>query len=177
MERYQGIVPLDGTTLAAAADTYFKQSEQIPTRLRLVSGPLLARGEKTTHWRAGAIMVQHLPAEGGISPIAFSSGDNPEGEEQVPEDDNWVKAKLLLDTVEDHELLDPTLTTEELLYRLYHEDGVTVYSGQRHHPALHLLAGSGAEDAERFFRRGPQGHDRERRDQGHLRILLDGLSL
>ena len=45
----------------------------------------------------------------------------------MPEDDNWVKAKLLLDTVEHHELLDPTLTTEELLYRLYHEDGVTVY--------------------------------------------------
>ena len=127
MERYQGIVPLDGTTLADAADTYFKQSEQIPTRLRLVSGPLLARGEKTTHWRSGAIMVQHLPAEGGTSPIPFSSGDNPEGEEEVPEDDNWVKAKLLLDTVEHHELLDPTLTTEELLYRLYHEDGVTVY--------------------------------------------------
>ena len=127
MERYQGIVPLDGTTLADAADTYFKQSEQIPPRLRLVSGPLLARGEKTTHWRSGAIMVQHLPAEGGTSPIAFSSGDNPEGEAEVPEDDNWVKAKLLLDTVEHHELLDPTLTTEELLYRLYHEDGVTVY--------------------------------------------------
>jgi molecular chaperone Hsp33 len=129
MERYQGIVPLDGTTLADAADTYFKQSEQIPTRLRLVSGPLLARGEKTTHWRSGAIMVQHLPAEGGIVPVPFSSGDNPEGEAEVPEpeDDNWVKAKLLLDTVEHHELLDPTLTTEELLYRLYHEDGVTVY--------------------------------------------------
>jgi molecular chaperone Hsp33 len=127
MERYQGIVPLDGTTLASAADTYFRQSEQIPTQLRLVSGPLLARGEKTTHWRSGAIMVQHLPAEGGISPVPFPSGDNPEGEEPVPEDDNWVKAKLLLDTVEHHELLDPTLTSEELLYRLYHEDGVTVY--------------------------------------------------
>ncbi len=127
MERYQGIVPLDGTTLAEAADTYFKQSEQIPTSLRLVSGPLLARGEKSEHWRAGAIMVQHLPREGGTSPIAFSSGDNPEGEEQLPEDDNWVKAKILLETVEAHELLDPTLATEELLYRLYHEDGVTVY--------------------------------------------------
>lgn len=126
MERYQGIVPLDGTTLVAAADTYFKQSEQIPTRLRLASGPLITRGEKTTHWRAGAIMVQHLPAEGGTSPLQFSSGDGPE-DEQVPEDDNWKKAKLLLDTVEDHELLDPLLTTEELLYRLYHEDGVTVY--------------------------------------------------
>jgi molecular chaperone Hsp33 len=124
MERYQGIVPLDGNTLADAADTYFKQSEQIPTRLRLAAGPLLARGEKITHWRSGAIMVQHLPSEGGV---AFPSGDNPAGEEKVPEDDNWVKAKLLLDTVEAHELLDPTLTTEELLYRLYHEDGVTVY--------------------------------------------------
>jgi molecular chaperone Hsp33 len=127
MERYQGIVPLDGNTLADAAHTYFQQSEQIPTRLRLAAGPLMTRGEKITHWRSGAIMVQHLPPEGGVSPIAFSSGDNPEGEEQLPEDDNWVKAKLLLDTVEAHELLDPTLTTEELLYRLYHEDGVTVY--------------------------------------------------
>lgn len=127
MERYQGIVPLDGTALSAAADIYFKQSEQIPTRLRLASGPLVTRGEKSTHWRAGAIMVQHLPAEGGASPIHFSSGDNPNGDEQLPEDDNWVKAKLLLDTVEDHELLDPTLSEEELLYRLYHEDGVTVY--------------------------------------------------
>jgi molecular chaperone Hsp33 len=127
MERYQGIVPLDGNTLADAADTYFKQSEQIPTRLRLASGPLLARGEKTTHWRGGAIMVQHLPPEGGVRAVAFPSGDNPAGEEEVPEDDNWVKAKLLLDTVEAHELLDPTLTAEELLYRLYHEDGVTVY--------------------------------------------------
>ena len=124
MERYQGIVPLDGNTLADAADTYFKQSEQIPTRLRLAAGPLLARGEKITHWRSGAIMVQHLPSEGGV---AFPSGDDPAGKEAVPEDDNWVKAKLLLDTVEAHELLDPTLTTEELLYRLYHEDGVTVY--------------------------------------------------
>ena len=128
MERYQGVVPLDNSTLADAADAYFRQSEQIPTRLRLVSGPLLARGEKSLHWRAGAIMVQHLPSEGGFSPIPFSSGDAPEGaEEDVLEDDNWVKAKLLLDTVEDHELLDPTLATEDLLYRLYHEDGVTVY--------------------------------------------------
>ena len=53
MERYQGIVPLDGTTLAAAADTYFKQSEQIPTAAAGVRA-LITRGEKTTHWRAGA---------------------------------------------------------------------------------------------------------------------------
>jgi molecular chaperone Hsp33 len=128
MERYQGIVPLNNSTLTDAAHAYFQQSEQIPTRLRVAAGPLLARGEKQTHWRAGAILVQHLPSEGGSSPIAEMQGDAPEEARiEVEEDDNWVKAKLLLDTVEDHELLDPTLTAEEILYRLYHEDGVTVY--------------------------------------------------
>lgn len=128
MERYQGIVPLGNGTLADAAHTYFAQSEQIPTRLHLFAGPVMQKGEKQTHWRAGAILIQHLPREGGITPVAFSSGDVPEGSEyEVVEDDDWVKARLLLDTVESHELLDPTLSAEDLLYRLYHEDGVTVY--------------------------------------------------
>jgi molecular chaperone Hsp33 len=128
MERYQGIVPLGEGTLADAAHTYFAQSEQIPTRLHLFAGPVMTRGEKQTHWRAGAILIQHLPREGGISPVQFSSGDAPEGvEDEVQENDDWVKARLLLDTVESHELLDPTLSAEDLLYRLYHEDGVTVY--------------------------------------------------
>jgi molecular chaperone Hsp33 len=129
MDRYQGIVPLGGeATLADAAHTYFQQSEQIPTRLRLAAGPLSLKGDRAGHWRAGAILVQHLPREGGVSALPVSSGDAPEGsEEAISEHDDWVKAKLLLDTVEDHELLDPTLTAEQLLYRLYHEDGVTVY--------------------------------------------------
>lgn len=129
MERYQGIVPLARTTLAEAAHAYFAQSEQIPTRLRVAAGPLIGRGRGAqASWRAGAIMVQHLPRHGGPSPMQPSSGDAPEGsEELVAEHDDWVKARTLLDTVEDHELLDPTLSPEELLYRLYHEDGVTVY--------------------------------------------------
>ncbi len=127
MDRYQGIVALGDATLADAAHNYFQQSEQIPTRLRVAAGPLQVRGEKGSHWRAGAIVVQHLPRDGGISSVAYSSGDAPEGEEQPAENDDWVKARLLLDTVEDHELLDPTLSSEELLYRLFHEDGVTVY--------------------------------------------------
>ncbi len=129
MERYQGIVPLDGASLTDAAHTYFAQSEQIPTRLRLSAGPLMGRGAGAhDNWRAGAIMVQHLPRDGGSSPIQFSSGDAPQrADEPVVENDDWVKARLLLDTVEDHELLDPLLRPEELLFRLYHEDGVTVY--------------------------------------------------
>jgi molecular chaperone Hsp33 len=127
MDRYQGIVALGDGTLADAAHTYFQQSEQIPTRLRLAAGAVQTRGDKDSHWRAGAILIQHLPRDGGYSPVPFSSGDAPDGDEQLPENDDWVKARLLLETVEDHELLDPTLTSEELLYRLFHEDGVTVY--------------------------------------------------
>lgn len=128
-ERYQGIVALDDDTLSDAAHRYFLQSEQIPTRLRIVSGPLMSRGAAMADtWRAGAIMVQHLPDDGGYSAIEGSSGDAPPGsQEEVVEDDNWVKARVLMDTVEDHELLDPTLAPEQLLYRLYHEDGVTVF--------------------------------------------------
>ncbi|MGE0008281.1 MAG: Hsp33 family molecular chaperone [Parvibaculaceae bacterium] len=128
MERYQGIVALGNVNLTEAALGYFQQSEQIPTRLRLAAGALAQWGKRREAWRAGAVMVQHLPRDGGISPLPVHSGDAPEGhEETVVEDDHWVKARLLLDTVEDHELLDPTLTPEEILYRLYHEDGVTVY--------------------------------------------------
>jgi molecular chaperone Hsp33 len=128
MERYQGIVPLHGEDLTAAAHSYFEKSEQIPTRIRMAAGPLLQRGNRAEAWRAGAIMVQHLPRTGGSSPLPSHSGDNPEGEDHPPaEHDDWVKARLLLDTAEAHELLDPQLSAEQLLYRLYHEDGVTAY--------------------------------------------------
>jgi molecular chaperone Hsp33 len=133
MERYQGIVPLDGADLTAAAHSYFEKSEQIPTRIRMAAGPLLQRGSRAESWRAGAIMVQHLPREGGSSPLPSHSGDAPEGSDVAPqENDDWVKARLLLDTVEAHELLDPQLSAGQLLYRLYHEDGVTAYPATPH---------------------------------------------
>ncbi len=138
MDNYQGIVALDGKVsgdqvLEDAAHHYFQQSEQIPTSLKIAAGLLTNEAGKT--WRAGAIMVQHVPDSGPASPIEFSSGDVPAGQEdKVVEDDNWTKARLLLETTEAHELLDPMLESERLLYRLYHEDGVTVYttSGLNH---------------------------------------------
>ena len=129
MERYQGIVSLQNATLSDAAHDYFRQSEQIPTLLRMASGPLIGRAGTRDKWRAGAVMIQHLPQDGGISPMQVYSGDAPSGasEPEIAEDDNWVKAKLLLETLEDHELIDPLLSSERVLYRLFHEDGVTVY--------------------------------------------------
>jgi molecular chaperone Hsp33 len=127
-ERYQGIVALQGDGLSAAAHAYFTQSEQIPTRLKLAAGQLMGRGAgEAASWRAGAIMVQHLPGDGGASPLPLTGGEGGD-DDQLPEDDRWVKARLLLDTVEDHELLDPLLAPERLLYRLFHEDGVRVFS-------------------------------------------------
>jgi molecular chaperone Hsp33 len=132
MERYQGIVALAGRSLSEVAHEYFERSEQIPTRLVLATGPLLGRGRNAAEvWRAGGILIQHLPSSGPPSPLNLSSGDAPAGAIEVhEEDDRWVEARLLVETVEAHELLDPTITPERLLYRLFHERGVTVYQPQ-----------------------------------------------
>lgn len=130
MNRYQGVVPLDGLGLEAAAHQYFRQSEQIPTRVRLAVGEVSAPGG--AQWRAGGLFLQFLPEapermrQGDLDP-----GDAPEGSrrDEHREDDSWTQAKLLADTVEDHELLDPGLSSEQLLYRLFHEPGVRVFEG------------------------------------------------
>jgi molecular chaperone Hsp33 len=127
MERYQGIVELKGPTLAAAALDYFRQSEQLPTFLSLaVARHYAAEPLKTQrgwHWRAGGILIQHLTTEGGTT-----SGDRLKGDGTGFEhDDNWERTRLLAATVEDHELLDPLLAPERLLYRLFHEEGVRVF--------------------------------------------------
>lgn len=166
MERYQGIVALDGEGLEAAALTYFRQSEQIPTSLRLAAGSLVGRGrEAAPRWRSGAIMVQHLPREGGASPMALTAGDAPDGAVEAPvEDDRWTKARLLLETVEDHELLDPTLSPEELLYRLFHEDGVTVYPA---HAIAHRCSCS-RERALGLIRQFPAAEQDEMLEDGKI---------
>lgn len=125
-DSYQGIVALTNETLAAAADTYFRQSEQLPTFIRLAVarhyGPT-AGGTRAWHWRAGGLMVQQLPREGGERKLEGEAHDTSlEGEA----DENWNRVRHLAATVEDHELLDPTLTPERLLYRLFHEEGVRV---------------------------------------------------
>ena len=130
-DRYQGVVPLDGETLTNAANTYFAQSEQIPTEVLLCAGQLVEQGaDGDAGWRAGGIVVQHLPEGGAPSPMEVDSGILPEGMDapELEEDDSWTRAKFLVQTTQDHELLDPTLAGERLLYRLYHEDGVRAFT-------------------------------------------------
>ena len=130
--RYQGLVALDGGTLEDAAYEYFLRSEQIPTRVRLaVAEELVAsEGGARHHWRAGGIMLQFLPTSPERARIAdLHPGDAPEGVElpEIPEDDAWVQGRALLATVEDVELIDPDVSSERLVYRLFHEPGVRVF--------------------------------------------------
>ena len=132
MNRYQGLVSLSGEGLEAAAHEYFLRSEQIPTRVRLAVAEELSTAASglRRRWRAGGLMLQFLPkkAERMRGPD-LDPGDAPEGvvPHIVPEDDAWVEGQALVATVADVELIDPALSSERLLYRLFHEHGVRVF--------------------------------------------------
>jgi molecular chaperone Hsp33 len=132
MNRYQGLVALTGGTLEDAAHEYFLRSEQIPTKVRLaVAEELRAGAGGPRHrWRAGGMLLQFLPkkAERMRGPD-LDPGDAPEGTAPhvVPADDAWIEGQTLISTVEDVELIDPDLSSERLLYRLFHEHGVRVF--------------------------------------------------
>jgi molecular chaperone Hsp33 len=131
--RYQGLVALDGGTLEDAAHEYFLRSEQIPTRVRLAVAEELraAAGGASHRWRAGGIMLQFLPKSPDRARVAdLDPGDAPEGMElpTVEEDDAWVEGRALVETVEDVELIDPDVSSERLVYRLFHEPGVRVFN-------------------------------------------------
>jgi molecular chaperone Hsp33 len=130
--RYQGLVALNGGTLEDAAHEYFLRSEQIPTRVRLtVAEELRAGNGGASHrWRAGGVMLQFLPKSPERARVAdLDPGDAPPGTEphSVKEDDAWVEGRALVETVEDVELVDPSLSSERLIYRLFHEPGVRVF--------------------------------------------------
>jgi len=132
MSRYQGLVALSGGGLEDAAHEYFLRSEQIPTRVRLaVAEEISADKTGPRHrWRAGGMLLQFLPkkAERMRGPD-LDPGDAPEGTapHAMTEDDAWVAGRSLIATVEDIELIDPELSSERLLYRLFHEHGVRVF--------------------------------------------------
>ncbi|UMY16056.1 Hsp33 family molecular chaperone [Methylobacterium organophilum] len=132
--RYQGVVALEGQDLEEAAHQYFRQSEQIPTQVRLAVAEALEGG--AARWRAGGLLVQFLPTSPErMRQADLPPGDAPEGyarldEAGLAEDDAWVEARSLVGTVADHELVDPAVSSERLLYRLFHERGVRVFEAQ-----------------------------------------------
>jgi molecular chaperone Hsp33 len=110
-DTYQGIVELAPSGIAASAETYFSQSEQLPTVLRLAAAPLYIAGERQPRWRAGGIMLQATPDGSGS-------------------EDDWERLSSFLSTVEDIELVDTGLPAETLLWRLFHEDEVRVHTAE-----------------------------------------------
>jgi len=110
-DRYQGIVELAGATLADCAQHYFRQSEQIQAGIKLTVG----RTGPGAGWRAGGLMLQRVPPEGGYGVIA----DDVE--------DGWRRSMVLMSSATPEELVNPDLTPHRLLFRLFHEDGVRVY--------------------------------------------------
>jgi molecular chaperone Hsp33 len=132
MSRYQGLVALEGQDLEHVAHEYFLRSEQIPTRVRLAVGEELSAGEGGARhrWRAGGLLLQFLPkAPERARQPDLDPGDAPQGtaSHAVAEDDAWVEGRSLVATVEDLELLDPDISAERLVYRLFHERGVRVF--------------------------------------------------
>lgn len=106
-QTYQGIVELSPKGIAASAETYFEQSEQLPTLIRLAAAPVFVPGSKEPAWRAGGLMLQATP---GVA----------RGE------DDWDRLSALAASVEDLELLDTALSAETLLWRLFNQEEVRV---------------------------------------------------
>lgn len=134
MQPYQGIVPLDGASLEDIAGVYFRQSEQIPTRVRLGVAELFDRDEEgrpRRGWRAGGVIAQFLPdAPERMRHPDLHGGDGDDGAQTFAEDDTWSEARMLVDTIDADELTDPQIGVERLLFRLFHERGVRVYDPQ-----------------------------------------------
>ena len=130
---YQGITPIAGGSLAACAETYFAQSEQLPTRFALSFGQTQLPGQEL-HWRAGGVMLQQMPQ---ASPFAAGEGGSGDGglleARDVLDDDgaeDWNHVNILLDSAEEIELIGPSVQPTDLLFRLFHDDGPRVFDAQ-----------------------------------------------
>ena len=152
------------------------RSEQIPTRVRLAVAEefLAASGGATHRWRAGGILLQFVPRAPERARVAdLDPGDAPAGtvRRAVREDDAWVEGRSLVETVEDVELIDPSLSSERLLYRLFHERGVRVFRSAElaRSARARVRASRRCCDGSRRPIAGRDG--RERQDFGDLRIL------
>ncbi len=131
-QRYQGIVQLEDTSFEAVARIYFRQSEQIPTEVRLAVAKQVIPGESGMQekWRAGGLLAQFLPQSSErmrVPDLPGGDGDPLDDFEDGPDDNSWRELVSLMDTIEPDELFDPTVGAERLLFRLFHEHGARVF--------------------------------------------------
>ncbi|MCF8475262.1 MAG: Hsp33 family molecular chaperone HslO [Emcibacter sp.] len=115
MDRYQGIVKLEGGSLKKSAEEYFYASEQLPTKLMISCDK-----QRDGSWCAAAIMIQHLARN------TTDEKDSETTEDQ--QQDQWNHASIMLSSIKNEELLNKELSLQDLLFRLYHESGVRVFS-------------------------------------------------
>jgi molecular chaperone Hsp33 len=170
--RYQGIVALEGNDLECAAHEYFLRSEQIPTRLRLAVAQELRAGGAGARWRAGGFLLQFLPQSPERARRRdLHPGDVPEGIEldEPPEDHAWVEARSLVETVEDVDLLDPQVSAEQLLYRLFHARGVRVFRVRD----LRAKCSCSREGVERMLRSFPQDDRNDMVENGKITVTCE----
>jgi molecular chaperone Hsp33 len=132
-ERYQGIVELEGAELVDCVHHYFRQSEQLDAAFKLAVGRVAAAGGER-RWRAAGLMLQRLPLAGGQGLFSRASAEFPQASTSPAEEEHrevleegWRRALIMMGSATTAELLDPALGAHDLLYRLFHEDGVRVF--------------------------------------------------
>jgi molecular chaperone Hsp33 len=152
-EGYQGIVALTGPTITDCLAHYFEQSEQLLTAAKL------AARRYPDGWRAGAVLIQHLPEE-DEGRVPKSAADNEE---------DWRRASILMNTVAEVELLDRTLDLNSLLYRLFHEEQVRVF--QPH--AIQRGCRCSAERVERALSSIPPSELEELKVDGEITVTCE----
>ena len=151
-ERYQGVTPIEGDTLALCAETYFERSEQTPTRVRLAVGEAdIGEGSR---WRAGGILIQNIAAD-------EARGDTEEA---------WARAQAFFATIAEDELVDPTISVETLLWRLFHEDGVRVFEAT---PLRAFCRCSGARIASVLASFGNEDQQTMVEPDGRIRVTCE----
>ena len=163
---YQGIVELQGDTLAEGVQHYFRQSEQLPTGI--VAG---CRQDVQGHWHGGCLLLQQMPRDGG-HPLPEAVV----GAATAVEDD-WLRAMTLMGTCTPAELTDPALAPEHLLFRLFHEEGVRVFAPQPLRHQCRCSAERGRRHAAVPAASRGRGAGDRRRHRRDLRILQPELPL
>jgi molecular chaperone Hsp33 len=151
-ERYQGITALEGATLEECCHAYFRQSEQLQTAIRLCASDM---SRSTGARRAAALMLQRLPRN--------------EVFEAEAADDDWRRAVILMSSATSGEMLDPSLGSSAILYRLFHEDGVRVY---RPRPLRHRCRCSRVK-VERTLKAFPLAELITMVENGELRVTCE----